>query len=98
RIKKFIGAYIAIMNGCDAIVFTGGVGENSDIIRDMVCKDMDWLGIKLDAEKNKTRGFEIDMSAPDYKIRVLRIPTNEELVIALDTAEIVEKEMKERSE
>jgi len=96
RIKKFIGAYIAIMNGCDAIVFTGGVGENSDIIRKMVCDDMDWLGIKLDEEKNKTRGFEIDMSTPDSKIRILRIPTNEELVIALDTESIISKELNQR--
>ncbi|HZW40057.1 MAG: acetate/propionate family kinase [Syntrophothermus sp.] len=90
RIKKYIGSYAAAMGGVDALVFTGGIGENSDLVRAEVCKDMEFLGIKLDLEKNKKK--EDDLSVEGSKVKVLRIPTNEELVIALDTAQIV-KEM-----
>lgn len=91
RLKKYIGSYIAAMNGVDAIVFTGGIGENSDIVRELVVKDMEFLGIELDAEKNraKKRGEAADVSMPSSRIRVLVIPTNEELVIARDTRRIV---------
>lgn len=91
RIKKYIGSYIAVLNGVDAIVWTAGVGENSPIVRSIVHKDMDWLGVKLDLEKNETtwRGAEGDITSPDSKVKVLVIPTNEELVIAQDTLEIV---------
>lgn len=83
RIKKLIGAYAAAMNGLDAIVFTAGIGENSDVIRGMVCDQMDFLGIALDAEKNKVRSKEIrDISTPDSKVRIYVIPTNEEMEIA----------------
>ncbi|RZS93537.1 acetate/propionate family kinase [Aquimarina brevivitae] len=83
RIKKFIGAYAAIMNGLDAIVFTAGIGENSDVIRKLVCNDMGFLGIHLDDELNTIRSKEIrDISASNAKVKVLVIPTNEELEIA----------------
>jgi acetate kinase len=88
RVKKYIGAYAAIMNGVDAIVFTAGLGENSDIIRSDICKDMSFLGIELDEEKNHVRGKETDISTAGSKVRVLLIPTNEELMIARDTKKL----------
>lgn len=93
RIKKYIGAYIALLNGCDAVVWTAGVGENSPIVRSIVHKNMDWFGIKLDLNKNEVtwRGAEGDITTPDSKVKVLVIPTNEELVIAQDTMEIINK-------
>jgi acetate kinase len=93
RIKKYIGAYIAVLNGCDAIIWTAGVGENSPIVRSIVHKEMDWLGVKLDLEKNEVtwRGAEGDITTPDSKIKVLVIPTNEELVIAQDTIESINR-------
>lgn len=89
-IKKFIGSYAAEMNGLDVVVFTAGLGENSAILREWVCTDMDFLGIQMDNDKNANspRGQEIDVSAADSKVKVLVIPTNEEYMIALDTAEL----------
>lgn len=87
RIKKYVGAYAAAMGGIDALVFTGGIGENSTEVRAAVCEGLEFLGLEIDAEKNNRR--EIDLSKEGSKAKVLRIPTNEELVIALDTAEIV---------
>ncbi len=91
RIRKYIGAYIAALNGCDALVFTAGVGENSPIVRGLVCKDMEFLGIEIDLQKNEVtwRGAEGDISTPNARVRTLVVPTNEELVIAQDTMEIV---------
>ncbi len=93
RIKKYIGSYIAVLNGCDAIVWTAGVGENSPIVRSIVHKEMDWLGVKLDLEKNEVtwRGAEGEITTPDSKVKVLVIPTNEELVIAQDTMECISR-------
>ena len=91
RVKRFIGDYITIMNGVDAVVFTG-IGENNDYVRREVLTDMDFLGIKIDQEKNKTRGEEVDISAEDAKVRTLIIPTNEELAIARETVELVKKQ------
>src|SRR5690606_11684005 len=86
RIKKYIGAYAAIMNGLDAIVFTAGIGENSDVIRSLVCKEMDYLGIHIDEEENKIRSKQIrDISTKNSPVKVLIIPTNEELEIAKQT-------------
>lgn len=85
RVKKYIGAYAAEMNGVDAIVFTAGLGENGIGMREMICRDMDFMGIKLDAEKNNVRGKDRIISADDSKVKVLLIPTNEELMIARDT-------------
>lgn len=93
RIKKYIGSYIAVLNGVDAIVWTAGVGENSPIVRSIVHREMDWLGVKLDLEKNEVtwRGAEGDITTPDSKVKVLVIPTNEELVIAQDTIDCIKK-------
>lgn len=92
RIKKYVGSYIAAMGGVDALVFTGGIGENSTEVRKAVCADMDFLGINLDQEKNLSRE-ELLISSEDSKVKVMRIPTNEELVIALDTEEIVKEQL-----
>ncbi len=86
-IKKLIGSYIAEMNGIDALVFTAGIGENSMGLRSAVCKDMEFFGIKINEELNQnTGGKEADISADSAKVRTLVIPTNEEYMIALDTA------------
>ena len=91
RIKKYIGSYIAALGGVDILVFTGGIGENDDIVRAAVCEEMEYLGISIDESKNKgLRGKETDISAENSKVRVLIVPTNEELVIAQDTKQIVE--------
>lgn len=84
-IKKFVGAYAAAMGGVDVLVFTAGVGENSIPTRAAVCEGLEFLGIKIDPEKNAVRGKEADISAADSRVRVLVIPTNEELMIARDT-------------
>lgn len=89
RVKKYIGEYAAVLNGVDAIIFTAGVGENNDIMREMVMKDMDYMGVKIDVEKNKVKGKEIDISAPDATVKTLVIPTNEELAIARETLKLV---------
>ena len=89
-VKKFIGSYTAAMNGVDAVVMTGGIGENSVDVRAMILKDLDYLGISFDPEKNKVRGEFADITADGGKVKVLVIPTNEELVIARDTKAIVE--------
>ncbi|MDY2794463.1 MAG: acetate kinase [Peptostreptococcus porci] len=88
KVKKYIGSYVAAMNGVDAIVFTAGLGENGISMREMICKDMDFFGIKLDAEKNNVRGKERVISTDDSKVKVLLIPTNEELMIARDTVRL----------
>lgn len=90
RIKKYIGAYVAAMNGVDIIVFTAGVGENQEGMRWNACKDLDYLGVKMDAERNHVRGKEQVLSADDSKVKVVMIPTDEEIVIARDTKELVE--------
>jgi acetate kinase len=94
KIKKVIGEYAAVLDYPDAIVFTAGIGENSASIRNRICSGLENFGIKIDQEKNKIRGQEIDIATPDSKIRVLVIPTNEELTIARDTKEIIEAENK----
>jgi acetate kinase len=87
RIKKYIGAYTAAMGGLDALVFTGGIGENSPEVREEVCKNLEYLGIRLDKLKNENR--ENVISDNSSRVKVYRIPTNEELVIAMDTSKIV---------
>lgn len=92
EIKKFIGSYAAIMNGLDAVIFTGGIGENSWEVRGGVCTDMDYLGIKIDHELNKTvRGTLTKLSTEDSRVDVWVIPTNEELLIARDTLALIKK-------
>ena len=85
-VKKFIGAYAAAMGGADAIIFTAGVGENSAAQRMSIASGLEFMGVKMDAEANNVRGKEAVISAPDSKVKVLLIPTNEELMIAMDTA------------
>ena len=88
RVRFYIGAYMAEMNGVDAIVFTAGVGENDINTRDVICAELGNLGIKLDLVKNKVRGKEAIISRDDSKVAILLIPTNEELMIARDTYEL----------
>lgn len=91
RIKKYIGAYAAALGGVDIIVFTGGVGENQASARWGACEGLEFMGVKLDAEKNKVRGEEAVISADDSKVKVVVIPTDEELMIASDTMAILQK-------
>jgi len=89
RVKTYIGSYFAAMNGADAIIFTGGIGENDGVIRLKSLEEMDSLGIMIDPEKNNTRGKEVDISAAEAKVRTLIIPTNEELAIAKETLKLI---------
>ncbi len=92
QIKKYIGSYAAAMNGLDAILFTGGIGENSSEVRGGVCKDMSYLGIEIDEElNNHTRGKLVKISTENSKVQVWIVPTNEELLIARDTLAVVSK-------
>ena len=90
RIKKYVGAYAAAMGGCDIIVFTAGVGENQAQMREVVCSDMEYMGVKIDVEKNKgIHGEEAIISTPESKVTVCVIPTDEELMIATDTMNLL---------
>ena len=96
RIKKYIGAYAAAMNGVDIIIFTGGVGENMPILREIVCSDMEYMGVKIDKkENNQWVGGTLDISAEDSKVKVLKVQTNEELMIAIETEKIIKSLPKE---
>ena len=88
KVRGYIGSYIAEMNGVDAIIFTAGVGENDIGMREMICQNLGNLGIKMDVLKNNVRGKETDFATEDSKVRLLLIPTNEELMIARDTYQI----------
>lgn len=88
RVIKYIGAYAAAMNGVDALVFTAGLGENSATTREEICQSLSFLGVEIDKEKNNVRGKEVDVSTEASRVRVLLIPTNEELMIARDTKAI----------
>lgn len=91
RIKKYIGSYAAVLNGVDAIVFTGGIGEHSDLMRALVMSDMEYLGVDFDFEANKGRGDGIrEISKPNSKVKVLILPTNEELSIARETLHLTQ--------
>jgi len=96
RIKKYIGAYLAVLGSLDALVFTAGIGENSSEVRALSCKGLDRLGIRIDEEKNarKSEGIR-EISQPDSPIKILVIPTNEELKIALETVRALESMEKE---
>ena len=92
EIKKYIGSYAAAMNGLDAVIFTGGIGENAPDVRESVCADMDYLGIKINNELNATiRGKTCKISTDDSKVQVWVLPTNEELLIARDTLALISK-------
>ncbi len=92
RLTKYIGAYFAEMGGADALVFTGGIGQNSPVAREMACETLGCLGIKIDKEKNNSlkRGSIGDISADDSKVKIYVMPTNEELMIARDTVHCIE--------
>ena len=90
RVAKYIGSYVAAMNGVDDIVFTAGIGENDDYVRAQVCSYLDYLGVIFDKELNKgLRGRQVELSLPGSKVRVFVIPTNEELAIARETLALV---------
>ena len=91
RVLKYIGAYAAAMNGVDCICFTAGLGENNGVIRRQICENLAFLGIQIDDEANGKRGEEIIISTPDSKVKVLIIPTNEELAIARETVALVKE-------
>lgn len=89
HVKQYIGAYAAILNGVDLVIFTGGIGENDFYIREAVCENMEFLGIKLDKKINAvTRGADVTLSTPDAAIKVMTITTDEELVIAMETVRL----------
>ena len=88
-IRKYIGAYVAAMGGLDALVFTAGVGENNDVLREKICEGLDWMGIKIDHEKDKGKRTECEVSAADSRVKIFVIPTNEELAICRDTVALV---------
>ena len=90
RIKKFIGQYLAVLNGADAIIFTAGMGENAPLMRQDVIAGLSWFGIELDPEKN-VFGYFGDITKPDSKVKVLVIPTDEELMIARDVERLKAK-------
>jgi len=89
RVKRYIAAYSAVMGGVDAVVFTAGLGENSALNRSYICKGLEFMGMKLDEIKNNVRGKEAIVSTDDSKVKIMVVPTNEELVIARDTLELV---------
>ncbi len=89
RVKKYIAAYAAVMGGVDAIVFTAGLGENSAFNREKICEGLQFMGVKLDKEKNNVRGKESIVSTDDSEVKILVVPTNEELMIAKDTVELL---------
>jgi acetate kinase len=90
RVRKYIGAFLAVMGGADAIVFTGGIGENSSSVRARICKGFEWAGLSLDGEKNKNAvGCEAVISREDSRLAAYVIPTDEELLIARDTVRCI---------
>ena len=89
RVAKYIGSYVAAMNGVDVICFTAGIGENAPLVRSLVCKHLGFLGVSIDEDANHKRGEEIAISTPDSKTTVMVIPTNEELAIARETVSLV---------
>ncbi|ONI37811.1 acetate kinase [Candidatus Epulonipiscium fishelsonii] len=91
RLVFYIGGYAALMNGVDAIAFAGGLGENNAIMRAELAEMLSWMGVKIDLEKNKCRGVERDLSATDSKVRIMLVPTNEELMIARDAVALINK-------
>ena len=91
RIKKYVGAFAAVLGGVDAIIFTGGIGENAPNCREEVCENMEYLGIKIDKAANDFKGELKKISTPDSKVEVWVIPTNEELLIARDTLAMIQK-------
>jgi acetate kinase len=95
RARKYIGSYTAAMNGCDILVFTGGIGENSGLTREKICEELSWLGFDIDLDKNnKLNGTEALISTAGSKVKIMIVPTDEEMMIAIDTQTIVNKKNK----
>jgi acetate kinase len=96
KVKKYIGAYLGMMNGADAICFSAGIGENSPEVRREVCSNLEWFGIELDDEKNLEAigGKEMMISKDSSRVKIYVIPTNEELVLARDTARVILNDIK----
>ena len=94
KVKKYIGSYIAAMGGLDILILTGGIGENAATTREGICGELDFMGISLDYEKNQWFRSEGMISTPDSRVKIMVIPTEEELMIALDTEEIVSSQNK----
>lgn len=92
NVRKYIGSYAAAMNGVDVIVLTGGIGENNTDLRPEILGGLEFMGVKIDAEKAASREKNVDISTPDSRVRVMVVETDEELVIAMDTVEIVSKQ------
>lgn len=91
KVKKFIGAYVAAMNGIDLLIFTGGIGENDFNMRKMICTGMEYLGVEFDAQVNdRVKSKDLIISKPGSRVTVMTVTTDEELVIATDTRNIVE--------
>ena len=88
-IAKYVGGYVAAMNGVDAIIFTAGIGENDNLVREDICSYFKYLGVTMTKKPNKKRGEDIVISTPDSKVKVAVIPTNEELAICRDTVALV---------
>jgi acetate kinase len=89
NVRKYIGAYAAELGGADAIIFTAGLGENGAESREEICKGLEFMGASLDKEKNKVRGKEAFVNTEDSKVKILVVPTNEELMIARDTMDLL---------
>ena len=92
--RKYIGAYAAAMDGVDAIAFTAGIGERSPMLRAQLCRNLTYLGLEIDPEKNETSAEEVEISTPRSRVRVFVIPTDEERVIARDTVAVVRRHQK----
>ena len=90
RVAKYIGAYTAAMNGVDAIVFTAGLGENNHVMREYICSYLGYLGVEIDKKENAVRSVEKVVSTPESKVKVMVVPTNEELAIARETVALVQ--------
>ncbi len=88
-VRHFIGSYLVALGGCDALVFTGGIGENGIAIREAICRNMEWAGIELDLQKNQVRGKETKISRVESRAEVWTIPTNEELIVARQTVAVL---------
>ncbi len=89
-IRHYLGAYMTVLGGVDAIVFTGGIGENSVSLREKVCSNLEWAGIRLDAERNKSASDESQIQADDSNVQIWVVPTNEEIVVGRQTVEVIE--------
>ncbi|HOB73917.1 MAG TPA: acetate/propionate family kinase [Phycisphaerae bacterium] len=90
-VRHYVGAYLAVLNGADLLVFTGGIGENGTAIRQAICGRMDYAGIRLDPKRNEVRGQEALISADDSRVKIMVVPTNEELIVARQTCEVLRK-------